>query len=388
MTVKLYESNGLLLDFSATITDAREKNGAYQVALDKTAFAPNAGGQSADIGKLDGIDVLDVREENGILWHTVSAPLAVGQSVTGKVDAALRWHHLQNHAGEHIISALLHREFGFTNVGFHLGDEVVTLDTDGAISMAGLLQIEETANEIVAQNCPIICYYPKTEELADLAYRSKLDLKENVRIVEIEGVDLCACCAPHPATTAQIGVIKILTAMPYKGGTRITMICGKSALRLWNEERDRLGNLSNLLSLPRERVCEGVENLLEKQNQYKASLHAMAQRQMARLAKIATETETHQAWFLPTEDESAAREFGKDLLAKTDVSAVFYQTANAYRVILQKRPEADFDAKAWFAALGVKGGGKGELFQGSCQKEKADLLAMFENGRWTCYDQA
>ncbi len=389
MTEKLYEQDGECLSFCATVTDCKEQNGCYQIALDQSAFSPNAGGQSADVGTLNGIAVTDVTEENGILWHTTNAPIATGETVKGEVDADLRWHHIQNHAGEHIISALLWQTYGFHNVGFHLGEKVVTMDVDGALSLSTLLQIEERANEIVWENHPIKCYYPKKEELKDLDYRSKLDLQDHVRIVEIEGVDKCACCAPHPRSTAQIGMIKILSAISYKGGTRITLLCGRAALALWNRERELTAELSHRLSLPRERLVEGVEALMERQTQYKIQLHALQQKELAQLQKTAEQTNTHQVWFLSVQDERVARQFCQEMLCKTDgVCCVMWETEDACRIILTKDLAHSFDAKAFFQALGVKGGGKGALFQGSIAQTKDLLCAHFASDpAWTLYDK-
>ncbi len=389
MTEKLYEQDGELLSFCATVTDCKEEDGCYQIALDKSAFSPNAGGQSADIGTLNGIAVTDVRELDGILWHTTDAPIAPGETVKGEVDADLRWHHIQNHAGEHIISALLWQTYGFHNVGFHLGEKVVTMDVDGALSLSTLLPIEARANEIVWENHPIRCYYPKKEELKDLDYRSKLDLQDNVRIVEIEGVDKCACCAPHPRSTAQIGLIKILSAISYKGGTRITLLCGRAALALWNRERALLSELSHRLSLPHERLVEGVEALLDHQTQYKIQLHALQQKELTQLQKTAEQTNAHQAWFLSPQDERAARQFCQEMLCKTDgVCCVMWENEDACRIILTKDLSHPFDAKTFFQTLNVKGGGKGALFQGSISCEKSALVAHFASDPdWILYDK-
>jgi alanyl-tRNA synthetase len=386
MTEKLFENDGFLLSFCATVLECTPYKDAYQVVLDKSAFAPNAGGQSADRGTLCGIEVLDVIEKDGILYHILPSALEVGRQVCGEIDEKTRLFHLQNHAGEHIISALLYQAYGFHNVGFHLGDKLVTLDTDGAIGLSSLYEIEARANEIVSQNRPILCYYPEKEALKSIDYRSKLDLEDHVRIVEIEGVDKCACCAPHPNSTGQIGVIKILSATPYKGGTRITMLCGQAALDLWNREREQAGELSHLLSLPRERLCEGVQALLTRQNELKARISAMGERELSRLQSRAQSTpQQHQVWFLDAPEEHHARKFGADLLSLTDgVCALVWQSGDVCRIIVQKASaDHPFDVKALFTSLNVKGGGKGVLYQGSVACDLACLRTFFQtNSDW------
>ncbi len=390
MTEKLFEKDGFLLSFEATVLECTPLDGNYSVVLDKSAFAPNAGGQSADRGTLGGIEVLHVLEKGGILYHILPIAIEAEAKVRGEIDAKTRLFHLQNHAGEHIISALLYQTYGFHNVGFHLSDQLVTLDTDGSIGLSSLYEIEARANEIVAQNRPIFCYYPAKEALRSIDYRSKLDLDDHVRIVEIEGVDKCACCAPHPATTGQIGVIKILSATPYKGGTRMTMLCGQAALDLWNRERELAGELSHLLSLPRERLCEGVTALLARQNELKAHISAMGERELQRLQLRAQATPlSHQIWFLDCPEEHHARKFGAELLPLTDgVCAVVWQSGGACRMIVQKSSDSHpYDVKALFASLCVKGGGKGALYQGSIASDLASLRAFFEKEPdWVCME--
>ena len=241
MTNRLFDFDGYCLSFTAKVLECEAQEDGFAVVLDATAFAPEGGGQRSDIGFLDGAEVVDAWMRDGVIYHRTKTPLAVGKIVLGQVDRARRIRHIQNHTGEHIVSGILHEKYGydnvgfhnhygFNNVGFHLGSEDVTLDLDGTVDESMLRAIEREANEIVVSNVVVQVAYPDAETLASLSYRAKLDLTEDVRIVTIEGVDACACCAPHVNRTGEIGMIKLISAMRYKGGTRIHMKCGFDAL--------------------------------------------------------------------------------------------------------------------------------------------------------------
>ena len=212
MTEKLYYLDSHLFTFDATVLACREEKQGYSVVLDRTAFFPEGGGQLADTGTLGPARVLDVHERDGEIRHYTDAPLTVGERVTGQLDAEQRLRRMQDHSGEHILSGLVHNAYGYDNVGFHMGAECMIIDFSGELSWEQLMELETRANEVVRQNLPLHIWFPVEDELKTLDYRSKLELTENVRIVEIPGVDRCACCAPHVARTGEVGVIKILVS--------------------------------------------------------------------------------------------------------------------------------------------------------------------------------
>jgi alanyl-tRNA synthetase len=228
-TTRLFDQNSHLHTFTAAVlsAEAGKTPETLSVILDATAFFPEGGGQYPDKGFLAGCPVTDVQEKNGVITHTVSLshlngaphPFAKGATVTGELDAATRFARMQNHSGEHIISGIVHRLYGYKNVGFHLGDGDVTLDFNGVLTRDQLDAIEDEANAIVAANLPVTAYYPDPAELATLTYRAKLELTEGVRIVRIgtqdAPKDLCACCAPHVDCTGEIGIIKLLDFIHY-----------------------------------------------------------------------------------------------------------------------------------------------------------------------------
>ena len=175
MTEKLYYQDSHRKEFEARVVSCEwnEKKEWYEVILDRTVFFPEGGGQYADPGVIDGIPVEDVKEREGEVVHMMKTPLTPGQTVHGEIDYKTRFSRMQQHSGEHIVSGLVHRYFGYDNVGFHLGNEVVTLDFNGTFEPGQLRRIETEANEAVAANLEIRVDYPTREELAALEYRSK-----------------------------------------------------------------------------------------------------------------------------------------------------------------------------------------------------------------------
>lgn len=260
MTEKIYETDAFVSRFDAAVTSCTEEDGRYAVVLDRTAFFPEGGGQSADGGTIGGVCVLDVRNRGDEVVHFLPSP------VSGRVSCVLDWEtrfsRMQNHSGEHVMSGVIHNRFGYENVGFHMGHDCVTLDTSGPLSKEQVAQVEEEVNRVVWENRPIRIFFPTAEEQKSLVYRSKLDITEHLRIVQIEGVDLCACCAPHVERTGQIGCVKVLNSYPYKGGTRIEIASGKDALLKAREYLSYSAEITKLLSVPAEKTAGAVEKLL------------------------------------------------------------------------------------------------------------------------------
>ena len=239
MTEKLYDTDAYLSEFEAkVIMIAKEQlqDKEYNVIiLDRTAFFPEGGGQSSDTGKIADLDIFHVQETDGRICHFVkegeTLNLKVGDEVTAGIDFSERFRKMQNHTAEHILCGLIHNRFGYSNVGFHLSEENVTFDIDGTFSDEEIAEIERLANETVYRNVPVRVSFPSSEELMNIEYRSKLEMTENVRLVTIEGIDVCACCAPHVSHTGEIGIIKIIDYFPHRGGTRFTMIAGSDAYK-------------------------------------------------------------------------------------------------------------------------------------------------------------
>ncbi len=238
----LYYQDSHKITFEARVLTCTEEKGRYLVTLDNTAFYPEGGGQPADQGILDGVNVLDVQEQDGAILHTCDGPLQPEQVVEGRIHWERRFDFMQQHSGEHILSGLIHAAYGFHNVGFHMGADTVTIDFDGMIPQEDIPALEAKVNEAIWKNFPVKTWFATEEELSRLPYRSKKQLSGVVRLVEFPGYDLCACCGTHVDNTGEIGLLKILSRVKFHQGVRIEMVCGGMALRYLSQvlEQNRM----------------------------------------------------------------------------------------------------------------------------------------------------
>ena len=278
MTKRIYETDAYCKEFEAVVLSCEKADENYHIILDQTAFFPEGGGQSADIGTIDGIEVFDVQIIDGQIIHKARAEVQVGKSVVGKIDWALRFSRMQSHAGEHLVSGIIHSMFGYSNVGFHMSESLVTFDFDGPISQSAMEEIEEKANRAIYENVDITAFCPDSSELGSINYRSKLDLDEGVRLVTIDGYDCCACCAPHPSRTGDIGVIKIINFYPLRGGTRIEMLAGINAFKDYRSLHNSNKAMMGLLSASRDSVGEIVQREHDALSELKAEYKKLSQK--------------------------------------------------------------------------------------------------------------
>jgi len=262
-TELIYENDSYCAEFEATVLSCTENNGRYDVVLDRTAFFPEGGGQAADKGTIDGILVLDVQINDGVVIHSLERVCPIGKTVTGKLDWQTRFTRMQRHSGEHILSGTVHSLFGYNNVGFHMSETGMKIDFDGPLTQSDIDRVEEEVNFAVWKNLKVTAFYPTDEEIKNIEYRSKLDNIENLRLVEIEGVDCCACCAPHVARTGEVGLVKIIDSMPVKGGIRLTVLAGYEALCDYSMLNTLNKQLMKTLSVTREAVSDAAKRQTE-----------------------------------------------------------------------------------------------------------------------------
>lgn len=265
----LYYKNNYLEEFETIVEDCFEENGKIKIVLKETAFYPEGGGQPADIGFIDNFKVLDVKEKNGIIYHTIDNKIEVGKRVNCKINFKERLNNMQSHTAEHIVSGLICKKFNSTNVGFHIGKDFVTMDFNATISEENLREIEKEANHAVYKNIPVIVNTYSKEDARILNYRSKKELDEDIRIVEIPGYDSCACCGIHVNSTGEIGLIKLLKLEKYKSGVRIYMLTGDKAINDYTDKYNQVNKISTLLSLKLDEVYDGVVHQLEEIEQLK-----------------------------------------------------------------------------------------------------------------------
>ena len=274
-TTKLYYEDAYLREFDAAVLSCREEQGRYLVVLDRTAFYPEGGGQPADHGVLGGVAVTDVQERDGVVCHTCAGPLAVGSTVHGAIDWQRRFDHMQQHSGEHIVSGMLCAAFHCDNVGFHMGTDVVTIDYNADIRWEQVLEVERQANRYIWEDHPCRVTFPSPAEREALPYRSKKALSGDVRIVDVPGCDRCACCGVHVRSTGEIGLIKVLSSMKHRGGTRVFFVCGIRALRDYEARIRETRAVSALLSAKPLEISSAVERVLAESAAKDARIAAM-----------------------------------------------------------------------------------------------------------------
>lgn len=382
---KLFYENIYLTTFDATVTACtyNEQTSKYEVILDRTAFFPEEGGQSADKGTLDGLTVQDVQIHNDIIYHLMDAPFTVGSTVTGQVDWAQRFDFMQQHSGEHIVSGLVHARYGYDNVGFHLGLQDVTLDFNGVLTLEQLREIENEANAAVWRNLPVNITYPSPDELQTLPYRSKLDLTENVRIVTIPGIDTCACCAPHVESTGQIGLIKITGVQNHRGGVRVNILCGGRAVSDYTEKQNSISDISVRLSAKQSAVADAVARL-QDENLHLKHFNNMLQVKLfdSAIKGLPTpEQSSHAICFVELMNDVAVRNAINELVMKySGYVAVFAgNDTDGYRFIIgSANQDCRHLANHMRQTLHAKGGGSAPMIQGTVhatEKEIRQLLS-------------
>ncbi len=353
----------------------------YKVLLDSTAFFPEEGGQSADIGTLCDQPVLNVQIENDLIYHYIEHAIAVGTKVTGKVDWNQRFDFMQQHSGEHILSGLIHNKFGYNNVGFHLSNNEVTMDFDGYLDWNQARNIELSANKIIYNNLPIIVSYPSKEELVNMEYRSKIEIDGQVRIVTIPDVDICACCAPHVSYTGQIGIIKIIGLQSYKGGVRLNILCGNRALADYSLKQDSVMTIAQDMSTKQEQIVEGYERLKNECQTLKTKVNELQGMYLnLSLTTLPEPDECDNAvLFTDINDNVAMRNTVNQLMdSYKGYSAVFSGSDGAYRFIAgSKELDCNNLASKLRNELGAKCGGNNMMIQGSITASKEQLTEIF-----------
>ena len=267
-TEKLYYQDAYLRTFSAVVMDCQPASDGWRVVLDRTAFYPEGGGQPGDTGALNDVEVWDTHEKDGRVLHYTRQPLPVGERVTGQIHWARRFDHMQQHSGEHIVSGLIHAQYGYDNVGFHLGADLVTIDLNGILDEAQLAELEAQANQAVWADTETQITWPDGPALAALDYRSKKELSGAVRIVTFPGSDVCACCGTHVRRTGEIGLIKLLTVQKFRSGVRVEMACGKRALDWLNAVAAQNHQTSVLLSAKADQTAGAVRRLYDEAVSY------------------------------------------------------------------------------------------------------------------------
>ena len=381
LTSKLYYEDAYIKVFNASVLSCEFTGDFYEIVLDKTAFFPEGGGQKADCGFIGDAEITDVQEVNGDIIHFSKKSLTVGQQYECKIDWDTRFVRMQNHSGEHIVSGIVHSMFGYDNVGFHMEDDYVTVDFNGELNREQLDIIEEKANFAVFSNYKINCYFPDVSKLSELDYRSKLDLTENVRLVEIENTDLCACCAPHVNLTGEIGVIKILDFMRHRGGVRVVMKCGFDALHDYREKYKSVYEVSGLLSAKQSDISASVQRLLEEIDSVRRDFYnfklLVAQNDKPNLLSVG-----ECSYFITNGyDADMMRELANFGMSNSKVCVIFSGDDNNGYSYIAGSLTLDMKkvAKAINTSLNGRGGGRDTMIQGKVSADKKCITNFITN---------
>lgn len=374
-TVKLYENDSYIKTFDAMVLSCEEKDDKYLITLDKTAFFPEGGGQYADKGSLSDANVLDVQIKDDIIYHLTDKPLNIGDTVTGEIDWDTRFSRMQNHTGEHIVSGVIHNLYGYNNVGFHMNDHFITLDVDGPLNEQDIARIELEVNKAIYQNKKINVIYPTADELSNYDYRSKLDITENVRLVEIEDTDLCACCAPHVAFTGEVGIIKILSFIPYKKGTRIEMVAGLLAFQDYSMLHNINKQTMNLLCTKREETFNATQKIHKDLGNIKAESKKMSS-ELALLKMEKISIGNGVCAFIENGTYDELRFCSNSLIKENEYCCVFSKTENAGFIYVVASENKNIKTIVLFlnSTFNGRGGGKDFYAQGTINATKEEIV--------------
>ena len=380
-TERLYYSDSYIKDFDAIVVSCEKLEKGYKVVLDKTAFFPEGGGQKADTGFIGEAKVTDVQESDDVIYHFVDKELNASTEYNCKLDWEQRFLRMQSHSGEHIVSGVVHSLYGYDNVGFHMEEDYVTVDFSGELTREQLDEVEEKTNRYIYDNIEIECFFPNEDEIENLDYRSKLDLKEGVRLVRIGEADLCACCAPHVKRTGEIGVVKILDFMRHRGGVRIVMKSGLKAVFDYREKYTSVYDVSVMLSSKQHEIASYVDKKI-KENE-------TLQRSFINFKMQIAENDKENLSYIGDTVLFITSFYDSDMMREL---ANFGMTQKELCVILSGNEESGFSyvagslnfdlmrfAKHFNSALNGRGGGRGTMIQGKVTATKQDILNYFNS---------
>lgn len=374
MTKKLYDNNAYEIEFEAIVLSCTKIKNQFDVILDQTLFFPEEGGQSCDKGYINDIEVLDVQIKDGIIHHYVEQ--AIEGKVTGKIDWNHRYSNMQNHSGEHILSGLVYSLFGYNNVGFYLGNDEVTADFDGILTNEQIQLLETKVNQVIQNNVSIHCGYP--ENVEQMEYRSKKAINGAIRIVEIENIDVCACCAPHVHSTIEVGLFKILKSMKHKKGTRIFFLCGTRAISNYQTIYQQAQKISNLFSAP-------IDDIYASAQRVNNEVYSLKQ-QCIDLKKQRIDSQIQN---LPFQDSYLIFEKDMDMNIQKyylnqlkpyvrDFAAIFVKQETNYRFLLVSNVDATIQLKLLKEHFNVRGGGKKDNIQGTIEASEEEIKKILQ----------
>jgi alanyl-tRNA synthetase len=404
MTDRLYYRDSFLRSFEATVADIRESSrtdgvSVWQIALDRSAFYPTSGGQPCDFGTLKAVSrtgaTLDVpiegveEDENGEVWHYTRKPLLAGTLVTGEIDWERRLDHIQQHSGQHLLSAVFVRELDAPTVSFHLGEEISTIDlASGAIAHHSLERVERIANQMIAEARPVAVRTVEGEEAKNLLAAGKLrklpEREGPIRLIEIADYDLNACGGTHVSSTGQIGGLMIRSVEKISRGVRVSYVCGLRAVRAARRDAALLEEAGRVLSTGPEGVPAAVERLLvEGKSSAKTRIKLREELANYHAARLVVEELIHRHLRLvrrifPDRDRDYVKLLASRVVASAPhtVALLVSSEEDPARVVLARSQDMDLHCgevlKNALAELGLRGGGSPDLAQGDLSPDQVD----------------
>lgn len=380
--MKLYETNGHINKFKAIVTACdKTSDGYYDIILDKTAFFPEGGGQSSDEGFIDNNIVLKLRNNDNAdnVIHTISSPLEIGKEVYCEINYEKRFSDMQNHTAEHIVSGLINTLYGYDNIGFHMGENEITMDFNGLFTPEQLAEIELKANKVVYDNLPISISFINPSEANNVFFRSKKEINSTIRLVKIGDVDVCACCAPHVLNTGEIGIIKLLSIQKYKGGSRISMLAGERAYLELKKHFDNVKNISASLSSHMDKIVNNFTILQNEINDLKALNAITNEKYFSLLSEKYNSNDKVILIFEENLDFNSLRKLVNILMTKTDglCCAFSYSKDKPYSFVIgSKTLDITLLQKELKTNLNASCGGRKEMIQGSVNATENELKKL------------
>jgi alanyl-tRNA synthetase len=372
---RLYYTDAYLMEFDAVVRDVIREGDRWIVTLDRTAFYPTSGGQPFDIGTLGGANVVDVFDrEDGTIGHAVDRELERNSRVRGHVDWARRFDHMQQHTGQHLLSAAFERAAGARTVSFHLGTETSTIDLDREVGAELVAAVEEAVNEVLWEDREVCVKFVTAGEAAKLPLRKDPARTGDLRIIEIKEFDLSACGGTHVRRTGGIGLIAIRGFERFKGGLRVEFVCGRRALSVFRALSTAVSGSVRLLSvLPEDlpaaierlqiagrRQQKSQESLYERLASHEAAARASDGEKIGRLTVVATAVS---GW-----DASGLKKLASAVVERPAFAAVLIGAESPHAIVVARSRDLDFDSGEIMRRLldrfGGKGGGKGAMAQG------------------------
>ena len=380
---RLYYVTPYVKNFMCTVISCTQnKKGTWDAILNQTAFYPEGGGQPSDTGTLNGVKVLHVCEKGEEIIHELETPLEEGTLAEGIIDWQKRYDNMQQHTGEHIFSGLVHKHFGYDNVGFHMGTDEVTVDFNGIITQEQLDALEDEANQLIYDNVSVHVFYPSKEELEQLDYRSKKELTGVVRIVEIPGGDICACCGTHVETTGEVGIIKLRTMINYKGGVRFSVLCGDRALENFEAKTEQMQTISNLLSAKPEKAAEAVSHLKEESGRKDGEINRLWQRILTMQADVYPQGQNALAVFEQGMTPVLVRQFANLLVEQEKGETVLVCSGDDASGYNYTAGSLGRDMRAFGKELNARlqgrGGGSTQMVQGTFRASREEIEKVFQ----------